>query len=137
MKKSAIFATVCIFTMVFAASIGLSTAATTGPEEIILKTEAAKKPAFFPHAVHQQNKGLTCGDCHHSKDNEGKRVDFNEEQEIKLCIQCHNANDMENLKLNSFKLAAHRLCKDCHKAKAKEGIKAPTKCTGCHKKDIQ
>jgi Zn finger protein HypA/HybF involved in hydrogenase expression len=40
--------------------------------------------------------------------------------------------------LDSFKKAAHARCKECHKNLKKEGKPAgPTKCGGCHKKDLK
>ena len=100
-----------------------------GPEEMILKTAASKKPAKFPHGTHQ--KAFACGECHHAKTDDGMQFPYVEKMEIKKCVTCHNKDDMSNPKLNSFKLAAHGLCKECHKQNKDS---APTKCSGCHVK---
>jgi hypothetical protein len=59
-----------------------------GPAEITLQTEAAKKPALFPHKAHQ-DRGVECKTCHESS----------------------------NYAKGAWtKDAGHGLCKDCHKA---------------------
>jgi cytochrome c553 len=100
-----------------------------GPEEMILKTAASKKPAKFPHGNHQ--KAFACGECHHAKTDDGIQFPYEVKMVIKKCVTCHNKDDMPNPKLNSFKLAAHGLCKECHKQNKDS---APTKCSGCHVK---
>jgi hypothetical protein len=135
MKKSVIFAVVLAIALAF--TFGSVYAGDKGPAEMVLKTEASKKPkpAFFPHAKHQEAN--TCADCHHSKDADGKQAAYAEGQKVEKCATCHNA-DMANVKLNSFKKAAHGRCKACHKEQNAAGnTKAPTKCTGCHKKDLK
>ena len=47
-----------------------------GPTEMVLKTEQARKPAYFPHKKHQQK--YLCGRCHHGKDPSGKLAKYNE-----------------------------------------------------------
>lgn len=91
-----------------------------GPEEIILKAESARKPAYFPHRQHQE--AFTCTHCHHAKD---------EIMVIDKCESCHN-KDISNPEVNSFKKAAHKLCKECHKQVNDQGKDAPIKCSGCH-----
>jgi hypothetical protein len=111
--------------LVFAA--GIAIAIDAGPEEMELKTAAAKKPAKFPHKKHQES--YECGECHHSKYADGTKSFYEEGMEIKKCITCHNKDDMDNPKMNNFKVVAHGLCKECHK---KNKDSAPTKCSGCH-----
>ena len=103
------------------------TASDTGPDEMILKTSAAIKAAKFPHKKHQE--AFECGECHHSKSDDGIKYPYVDGMEIKKCVVCHNKDDMDNPKLNNFKLIAHGLCKECHK---RNKDKAPTKCSGCH-----
>ncbi len=98
-----------------------------GPEEMVIQTASAKKPAKFPHRKHQES--FECKDCHHAKTDDGIKYSYFEGMEVKKCITCHNKDDMTNPKLNSFKLAAHGLCKECHKQNKDS---APTKCSGCH-----
>ena len=101
-----------------------------GPATITLVTTIDKakkqKPAFFPHAEHQQR--LTCGTCHHSKDAEGKRVDYVEGQKIEKCESCHNKTAGMPRKINTFKNAAHETCRKCHKSTHKK----LAKCSVCH-----
>ena len=91
-----------------------------GPADITLQTEAARKPADFPHRQHQES--YACTACHHAKD---------EVMVIDKCASCHN-KEISNSDVNSYKKAAHKLCKDCHKEVNKEGSEAPIKCSGCH-----
>jgi hypothetical protein len=119
-----------------------SQAGDKGPAEIVLKStvDPAKKakPAFFPHAEHQEK--FDCGTCHHSKGADGKQVAYKEGRKIeKKCDACHNTKaEGMNPKLNTFKNAAHARCKSCHKSMKKEGKETgPTKCAGCHKKDLK
>ena len=93
-----------------------------GPADITLQTEAARKPAVFPHRQHQDS--YSCTACHHAK---------NEVMVIDKCSRCHTV-DISNPDVNSYKKAAHKLCKDCHKEVNKEGNEAPIKCSGCHPK---
>ncbi len=122
---------------------GAAQALEKGPAELVLRSTvdpASKpKPAFFPHAIHQSN--FECAKCHHSKGDDGKQVAYTEEMAIEKCETCHNkaavATGMSQ-KLNTFKKAAHERCKVCHVERKKEGIKAgPTKCNGCHRKDLK
>ncbi|MEN8233187.1 MAG: cytochrome c3 family protein [Thermodesulfobacteriota bacterium] len=95
-----------------------------GPADITLQTEAARKPADFPHRQHQDS--YACTACHHAKD---------EIMVIDKCAGCHT-KEISNPDVNSYKKAAHKLCKDCHKEVNKEGSEAPIKCSGCHQKKV-
>ena len=138
MKKT-LFMFTAILAAVFTIS-AISLAADKGEAEYVLKStvDPATKPklAFFPHAKHQD--ALKCADCHHSKDADGKQVAYAEGQKIEKCETCHNTKAGINDKLSTFKKAAHAKCKECHKSMAKEGkTTGPTKCNGCHKKDLK
>lgn len=104
-----------------------------GPAEMTLTStiDPAKKPkpAHFPHAKHQET--LECGDCHHSKDADGKQVAYTEGMEIAKCESCHNKGAGMGKKLDTFKDVAHTNCKGCHK---EQGDKKLTKCSTCHPK---
>jgi len=103
-----------------------------GPADMTLESTIDKakkaKPAIFPHAKHQEK--LTCGDCHHSKDADGKQVAYVDGQKIEKCESCHNKAAGMPKKLTTFKEAGHANCKTCHKAKDKK----LAKCTVCHPK---
>lgn len=75
-------------------AFGVASAEDKGPAEITLKTDAAKKPAVFPHAKHQaKNK----------------------------CDECHKAATFPADKKWDMK-KGHAFCQDCHK-KAKGPMK--------------
>lgn len=135
-KKTLLICSALVLALSFAFA-GTSNAMNKGPEEMVLKSADAKKPAFFPHAKHQEMKGVTCGTCHHTKDAAGKQVPYSEGMEIQKCETCHNKTDMKDPKLESFKGVAHERCKGCHAKKKAEGIEAPTKCNDCHRKDLK
>ncbi len=103
-----------------------------GPADITLESTIDKakkaKPAIFPHAKHQET--LTCADCHHSKDADGKMVAYVEGQKIEKCESCHNKAAGMPAKLTTFKEAAHANCKTCHKKESKD----LAKCAVCHPK---
>ena len=127
-------------TLGFFIATGFAMAIEKGPEEIILRStvDPAKKAklAFFPHSLHQDN--FECGKCHHTKGDDGKQVAYSEEMQIQKCETCHNKASAMVAKLSTFKNAAHQLCKGCHTERKKEGKKTgPTKCNGCHRKDLK
>ena len=108
-----------------------------GPEDMVLQAtvDPAKKPkpATFPHKKHQDNEEfkITCGDCHHTKDAEGKQAAYTDGMKIEKCETCHfKAAGLEK-KISTFKEAAHTNCQGCHKEKIKDWKK---KCKECHKK---
>lgn len=115
-------------------------AAGMGPAEITLG-EGGKKPAVFPHKMHQD--AFQCADCHHGMAADGSQVPYAEGQEIKKCESCHNATVLagkmkDKLALDTLKGAGHGNCLECHKEKAKEdpALKAKNidKCAACHPK---
>ena len=54
LRKSVIFTTAMIFVLGMVLASGPVIASDPGPEEMVLKTAAAKKPANFPHKKHQE-----------------------------------------------------------------------------------
>lgn len=102
-----------------------------GQALIKMQTARKRKPALFPHRMHQAM--FECANCHHGADNEGKQVPYADGMEIQHCVTCHNQN-MENRQLSSLMLAAHTRCKGCHrKIVAESGTAGPIdKCVGCH-----
>jgi len=139
MKKSLSILIVLLFSL--ALLVGISQATTDkGPPEMVLKSsiDPAKKTklAFFPHAQHQEMFG--CETCHHTKDAEGKPVAYKDDQKKEKCESCHNTKAGINEKLDTFKKAAHARCKACHlELKKADKDAGPTKCVGCHKKDLK
>ena len=111
----------CIAALVIAGS-AVAVEVSIGPADITLQTEAARKPAIFPHRDHQEM--FACTACHHAKD---------EVMTIDKCAGCHT-KEISNADVNSYKKAAHKLCKNCHKEVNKAGKEAPIKCSGCHPK---
>lgn len=123
------------------ACTGVSIAAEKGPAEIVLKSTIdpanREKPAFFPHAKHQEN--VECGVCHHTQGPDGQQMPYSKGMQIYKCESCHNKGiDGIPQNLNTFKKVAHELCKGCHRELQKQGKAAgPTKCNGCHRKDLK
>lgn len=104
-----------------------------GPEVIKLQTARKRKPAMFPHRMHQEMWG--CETCHHGKDEEGNQTPYTAGMKIQHCVTCHNPTSMKNKKLNNLMLASHARCKGCHKRIVEElgGQAGPIgKCRGCH-----
>ncbi len=123
--------------------VGVATAtAENGPESMVLKTtkDQAKKPRTvnFPHRNHQER--MECGECHHTKGDDGKQKAYSEGMKIQKCEECHfkgSGMPEKKPKLATFKDAAHINCKSCHKeAKKKdpELKKKWKKCLPCHEK---
>ena len=129
--RCSVIAVVVFFFAVMA--VGVSSAGNNGPEEIVLKSADAKKPARFPHKRHQAL--FKCEECHHTQSTAGKKGPYVEGQE-KKCESCHNKEfhkDLHNLDgLNSLHEVCHALCKGCHRRVEREGKRAPIKCAGCH-----
>jgi hypothetical protein len=102
-----------------------------GPAEIKMQTARKKKPALFPHRMHQGMYG--CETCHHGMDSESIQTPYTEGMVIQHCVTCHNPK-MENKKLSSLMQASHVKCKGCHKkVVADSGTAGPIgKCSGCH-----
>ncbi len=138
MKQSLSLLSAVLFGLVILA--GPCQAEEKGPAEIVLKStlDPAKKQklAFLPHAQHQES--FDCATCHHGKDADGKQVAYTKGQKIEKCETCHNTKAGIDEKLDTFKEAAHARCKVCHYDLKKAGKDAgPTKCKGCHKKDLK
>ena len=105
MKKAIIYGVAIAFLCVAGFS-GMSMASDDkkGPAEITLQTEAAKKPAIFPHAAHQE-RGVECDKCH--KDPNYLPGAWTKDAGHKLCKDCHKANK------------APAKCGTCHPKKKK------------------
>lgn len=78
-----------------------SPANATAPTEIILKTEAANKPALFPHAKHQSK--IECDACHKDA-NFPTDKNWDMKKGHALCLGCHKAKNQGAVK-----------CDGCHK----------------------
>lgn len=134
MKKVIILAIAVVFLCTAGLVCNTMASEDKGPADITMG-EGGKKPAIFPHAAHQEK--LTCADCHHSKDADGKQVAYVDGQKVEKCGTCHNeeANADKKHVMNSVKNAGHGNCRECHKEKDKElGEKKLGKCTACHPK---
>ncbi|MBM9616469.1 cytochrome c3 family protein [Desulfobulbus rhabdoformis] len=131
MKKSLIHT--CLVALCCAPCVlSLAQAADKGPAEITLEStidgNSKPKPSAFPHGQHQTLQ--ECSACHHSKDAEGKKIDYVEGQKIEKCETCHNTKEVTmSAKVNTFKKAAHKQCKTCHKNTDPK----LAKCSVCHK----
>ena len=102
-----------------------------------------KMPATLSHKKHNEEYGISCGDCHHDKD--GKALaDLKMGDNVQRCVECHtkltkSKEDRKNIMV--LENAMHGNCIDCHKKtnikagdpKGRKGP-APTSCTKCHPK---
>lgn len=97
-------------------------AQTKAPETIVIKEIQKAKPAVtLSHAEH--SKSFKCTECHHKYQGQGTPP---------KCSKCHGKVKEGNKP--SLKNAFHKGCKNCHKQEKAKGKKAPTTCSGCHKK---
>lgn len=132
MKKSHVILAAGLLGLLACAGFSIATE-DKGPADIVLKStvDPAKKakPAFFPHGIHQSS--FTCEKCHHKVG----------QTNLVKCETCHNKAEVSTgmpEKVDTFKKAAHEMCKGCHKELSSKGQKGgPTKCNGCHRKDLK
>lgn len=102
-----------------------------------------KSPATLSHKKHNEEYGLSCGECHHDKD--GKPLaNLKMGDNVQRCVECHTKlkKDKKNKKdILVLENAMHGNCIDCHKEvnkkagdpKGRKGP-APASCTKCHPK---
>ncbi len=100
----------------------------------------------FAHKKHHEEYKISCGECHHDKDN--KPLDLKAGDNVQNCVECHTKLKKGKKKKGKKKdilvleNAMHGNCIDCHKQvnikagdpKGKKGP-APTSCTKCHLKN--
>lgn len=79
--------------------------------------------AVFSHAVHADDLGIDCLECHHIYENGENVWDDSEESD---CTACHKL-EAEGKKMPAVK-AFHANCQGCHKDEAK----GPITCGECH-----
>lgn len=94
----------------------------------------------FTHKKHNEEYKLSCGDCHHDKDN--KPLDLKAGDDVQKCVECHTKLSKDKKKKKDIMVlenAMHGNCVTCHKAINKKagdarGIKgpAPASCGKCH-----
>lgn len=94
----------------------------------------------FSHKMHNEDYKISCGDCHHDKDN--KPLDLKIGDNVQRCAECHTkmAKDKKNKKdIMVLENAMHGNCIVCHKDVNKKagdpkGMKgpAPASCAKCH-----
>ncbi|WP_299978491.1 cytochrome c3 family protein [Desulfobacula sp.] len=124
-------------------------AGTEVKDNLILEDPGYKKPKkrapkfkslAFTHKKHMEDHKISCGECHHDKDN--KPLDLKIGDNVQKCSECHNKfkKDKKNRKdIMVHENAMHGNCVTCHKdinkkAGDKKGMKgpAPASCTKCH-----
>ncbi len=112
------------------------------------RTKQPPKSKFieFTHKKHSVDYKISCGECHHDKDN--KPLDLKAGDNVQKCVECHTKLEKEKRKKGEeadilvLENAMHGNCIDCHEKvnikagdpKGKKGP-APTSCTKCHLKD--
>lgn len=131
------FAYTSIIAVVFMSGAFLVTAtAVDMPQTITLQGCGTKQPPVeFDHAKHTEQVA-ECGTCHHTQaDLTAANADS-----VETCVSCHK--DPEDSKtpgcdqMSPTKNPYHIRCMGCHRDQVKKdkSLKAPTKCTECHKK---
>ena len=102
------------------------------------------KFAILTHKKHAEEYKISCGDCHHDKDN--KPLDLKIGDNVQKCVECHTklskpkkGTKKEKKDIMILENAMHRNCIDCHKELNKKagdpkGMKgpAPASCGKCH-----
>ena len=94
----------------------------------------------FTHKKHAEEYKVSCGECHHDKDN--KPLTLKAGDAVQKCSECHNVmeKDKANPKdIKALENAMHGNCIECHKkanikAGDPKGLKgnAPASCNNCH-----
>ena len=106
------------------------------------RTKKPPKSKFveFTHQKHNVDYKISCGECHHDKDN--KPLNLNVGDPVEKCVTCHtklkkNNNNKKDILV--LKNAMHGNCVVCHKDVNKKagdpkGMKgpAPASCSKCH-----
>jgi len=124
-------------------------AGTEVKDDLILEDPGYKKPKkrapkykalAFTHKKHFEDHKISCGECHHDKDN--KPLDLKMGDDVQKCSECHNKfkKDKKNKKdIMVHQNAMHGNCVGCHKELNKKagdpkGLKgpAPASCGKCH-----
>ena len=130
MKKIVLCAAALAFVSVTCLA-GITLAEEKGPAEITMNPDG-KKTAVFPHAKHQEK--IKCGECHHSKTDDGKQVAYKEGQKIEKCASCHTGDMLKDSGIKgktAMQRAGHGNCLVCHKKNENKALK---KCSTCHPK---
>jgi len=95
----------------------------------------------FSHKKHNVEYKISCGDCHHDKDN--KPLALKAGDNVQRCVECHTQldkgkEDAKNIMV--LENAMHGNCTECHKkfnqdktGDARKGP-APSSCAKCHPK---
>jgi len=106
------------------------------------RTKTPPKFSFveFTHKKHAEDYKVSCGECHHDKDN--KPLTLKAGDSVQKCAECHNImeKDKKNPKdIMALENAMYGNCIDCHKqanikAGDPKGMKgnAPVSCNNCH-----
>ncbi len=129
--------TVLALLMVIAVAVAFNATAYAqqkAPGVVILKG-APLGGVKFDHAAHSKRQGVACTACHHPSKPE-KPMKAAQEN----CTDCHTkvATAPMKTKLQAAfhdPMAKKGVCIDCHVKENGASKKAPTTCTGCHKKE--
>lgn len=94
----------------------------------------------FTHAVHYQDYGIGCGECHHDENGQ-PLTDLKPGDPVESCAACHSEPGRPpreattpEAKLAYHMQALHQNCMTCHKEYNKENNTkaAPQTCGACH-----
>ncbi len=148
MSKKLLVLLVAAFVAVIFVATGLQ-AGTEVADTFTMETKEYKKrrkgpPKFklveFTHKKHNVDYKISCGDCHHDKDN--KPLDLKIGDDVQRCVECHTKLKKDKKKKKDIMVlenAMHGNCVACHKdinkkAGDPKGLKgpAPASCGKCH-----
>ena len=92
-----------------------SSPAPENPVRLMFQNKAGK--VLFTHAVHTDDYGSDCADCHHN---------LEDDDETYNCSECHDETGDEDLPGRAD--AFHDQCKGCHE----DYGAGPVECNSCH-----
>jgi hypothetical protein len=126
-----------IIAVILTSSAFLVTAAAVEMPQTVTLEGCGKKqpPVEFDHAKHTE-RVAECGTCHHTQAD----LTAASTEAVQTCVSCHkdpkDAKTPSCDQMSPSKNPYHIRCMGCHRDEVKKdkSLKAPTKCTGCHKK---
>jgi len=129
-----IAASVCAAGFV-AAAAAVHAQAPKEPAGAVVMTGAPTGGVKLEHKLHAKDRGIKCETCHHASKPE-KPMKAAQQK----CQDCHTKVATPPMKTKTQAafhdpVAKTGLCITCHVESNAKGKKAPTKCTGCHKKE--
>jgi len=131
-----LFARTSIIAVILTSSAFLVAAAAEMPQQVTLQGCGTKQPPVeFDHVKHTE-RVPECATCHHTQAD----LTAANAEAVQTCNSCHkdpkDAKTPSCDQMSPTKNPYHIRCMGCHRDQVKKdaSLKAPTKCTDCHKK---